>query len=383
MLEFNMFGNFSLKRLNAIFIKEFLQLRRDRMTFAMLVGIPLIQILIFGYAINTNPKNLPTVTLVYDNSNFSRRIVSGMVNSKYFTIIAEAKSDEEVNRYLRNGDALFAVTIPPQFTRDLIKGKNPSILIEPDASDPTTVANALGDITQIINSAVESEIKGAVSYLKKDPPPFNIIIHRDYNPEINTQYNVIPGLVGMILTLTMVIITSIAITKEKETGTNENLLSTPAIPLEIMIGKIVPYVLIGYVQVLLILGCAKYVFGVPILGSVWLLLFVCLFFIVANLMIGLIFSILAKTQMQAIQMCMFFYLPSIMLSGFVFPFYGMPVWAQNLGNLLPMTHFLPIVRGIMLKGNQFQNFSWHFYCLLAFLVVITIIGLLRYRKTLD
>ena len=256
-------------------------------------------------------------------------------------------------------------------------------MIEPDASDPTTVANALGEINQIINSAVESEIKGAVSYLKKDPPPFNIIIHRNYNPEINTQYNIIPGLVGMILTLTMVIITSIAITKEKETGTNENLLSTPATPLEIMIGKIVPYVLIGYVQVLLILGCAKYVFGVPILGSVWLLLFVCLFFIVANLMIGLIFSILAKTQMQAIQMCIFFYLPSIMLSGFVFPFYGMPVWAQNLGNLLPMTHFLPIVRGIMLKGNQFQNFSWHFYCLVAFLAVITVVGLLRYRKTLD
>ena len=382
-MGFNMFGGFSLKRLNAIFIKEFLQLRRDRMTFAMLVGIPLIQMLIFGYAINTNPKNLPTVTLVYDNSNFSRRVVSGMVNSKYFTIIAEAKSDEEVDRYLRNGEALFAVTIPPQFTRDLVKGKNPSILIEPDASDPTTVANALGDINQIINSAVESEIKGAVSYLKKNTPPFNIIIHRNYNPEINTQYNIIPGLVGMILTLTMVIITSIAITKEKETGTNENLLSTPATPLEIMIGKIVPYVLIGYVQVLLILGCAKYVFGVPILGSVWLLLFVCLFFIVANLMIGLIFSILAKTQMQAIQMCIFFYLPSIMLSGFVFPFYGMPVWAQNLGNLLPMTHFLPIVRGIMLKGNQFQNFSWHFYCLVAFLVVITVVGLLRYRKTLD
>lgn len=378
-----MFSGFSFTRLNAIFIKEFLQLRRDRMTFAMLVGIPLIQILIFGYAINTNPKNLPTVTLVYDNSNFTRRIVSGMVNSKYFNIIAEAKSDEEVDRYLRDGDALFAVTIPPQFTRDLAKGKNPSILIEPDASDPTAVSNALGEIDQIINSAIESEIKGAISYLKREPPPFNIIIHRNYNPEINTQYNVVPGLVGMILTLTMVIITSIAITKEKETGTNENLLSTPAIPLEIMIGKIVPYVLIGYIQVLLILGCAKYVFDVPILGSVWLLLFVCLFFIVANLMVGLIFSILAKTQMQAIQMCTFFYLPSILLSGFVFPFYGMPVWAQYLGNLLPMTHFLPIVRGIMLKGNQFQNFSWHFYCLVIFLVAVIIIGVFRYRKTLD
>lgn len=374
---------FSFQRLNAIFIKEFLQLRRDRLTFAMLVGIPLIQLLIFGYAINTNPKDLPTVTLVYDNSNFSRRIVSGMGNSKYFNIIAEAKSDEEVNRYLRDGDALFAVTIPPQFTRDLVKGKNPSILIEPDASDPTTVSNALGEINQIINSAVASEIKGAVSYLKIAPFPFNIIIHRNYNPEINTQYNVVPGLVGMILTFTMVIITSIAITKEKETGTNENLLSTPAIPLEIMIGKIVPYVFIGYVQVLLILCCAKYIFNVPILGSVWLLLFNCLFFIVANLMIGLIFSILAKTQMQAIQMCVFFYLPSVLLSGFIFPFCGMPIWAQYLGNLLPMTHFLPIVRGIMLKGNQFQNFSWHFYCLIIFLVVITIIGLFRYRKTLD
>lgn len=378
-----MFSGFSLTRLNAIFIKEFLQLRRDRMTFAMLVGIPLIQMLIFGYAINTNPKNLPTITLVYDNSNFTRRIVSGMANSKYFNIIAEVKSDEEVDRYLRNGDALFAVTIPAQFTRDLLKGKNPSILIEPDASDPTAVSNALGEINQIINSAVESEIKGAVSYLKSSPPPFNIIIHRNYNPEINTQFNVVPGLIGMILTMTMVIITSIAITKEKETGTNENLLSTPAIPLEIMIGKIVPYILIGYIQVLLILVSAKYIFSVPILGRVWLLLFVCLFFIVANLMIGLIFSVLAKTQMQAMQMCVFFYLPSILLSGFVFPFYGMPAWAQYLGNLLPMTHFLPIVRGIMLKGNQFQNFSWHFYCLVIFLIVTTFIGLLRYRKTLD
>jgi len=301
-----MFSDFSLRRLNAIFIKEFLQLRRDRMTFAMLVGIPLIQILIFGYAINTNPKNLPTVTLIYDNSNFTRRIVSGMGNSKYFDIVAEAKSNEEADQYLRNGDALFAVTIPTQFTRDLIKGKCPSVLIEPDASDPTTVSNALGEINQIINSAVESEIKSAISYLKRPTPPFNIIIHRNYNPEINTQYNVVPGLIGMILTLTMVIITSIAITKEKETGTNENLLSTPAMPLEVMIGKIVPYILIGYIQVLLILGCAKYVFSVPILGSVWLLLFVCLFFIVANLMVGLIFSILAKTQMQAIQMCIFF-----------------------------------------------------------------------------
>ena len=372
---------FSFKRFAAIVIKEFIQMRRDRMTFAMMVGIPVIQLIIFGYAINTNPKFLPTAIVCADHSPFSRSIVSAMKSSEYFSIITQVDSEQEAADLLKRAEVQFVVSFPENFSRELVKGQRPELLLQADAADPAAVSYAVASLGELVNGALQKDFRGI---LRKQPDSLvDIRIHRCFNPEIRTQVNVVPGLLGIILTMTMVFITSLAVTREKERGTMETLLSTPVMPLEVMTGKIVPYIVVGYVQITLVLALAGTLFDISISGSVPLLYLIAFFFITANLAVGVTISTLAKNQLQAVQMSVFFFLPSILLSGFMFPFRGMPEWAQWVGNILPLTHFLIIVRGIVLRGAEFTDFAGQFMAMVAFLIAVIIIGLLRYRKTLD
>ncbi|KTD20584.1 ABC transporter permease [Legionella londiniensis] len=370
-------------RLMAVIIKEFIQMRRDKATFAMIVGIPLIQLILFGYAINLNPRHLPTGIVNQDPSPLSRRILKSMENSTYFQFISPSLSEEEAAYLLKKGDVHFIVNFPPNFTRDLLKGLRPSLLLEADATDPAATSRALSVFTELAYLSLREELTGNLSGLQARPPPYRPLVHAVYNPLAITAYNIVPGLLGVVLTMTMVIITALAITREYERGTMENLLATPLRPFEVMVGKILPYIIVGYIQVMLILLMAKILFGVPMQGSIILLLILCLPFIAANLAMGLTFSTIASNQLQAVQSAMFFFLPSILLSGFMFPFRGMPEWAQLLGNFLPLTHFLKIVRGILLKGNGFSEVWQEIVPILIFTVVVLLIGFKRYRKTLD
>ena len=374
---------FAWYRFWAVVVKEFIQMRRDRLTFAMMVGIPLIQLVLFGFAINSDPKELPTAVLSADHSEFSRSFVHALENSGYFKVTAQPRSEAEAERLIAEGDAQFVVSIPENFARKLQRGERPAILVEADATDPTAVGNAVGALSQLAQGALDHDLRGSLQTLRGRPAPFEVRLHRRYNPEGITQYNIVPGLMGVILTMTMIMQTGLAMTRERERGTMENLLATPVRPFEVMAGKIVPYILVGYIQVTLILLAARLIFGVPILGSVMLLYVVVLAFIAANLSVGLMFSTVAKNQMQAMQMTFFFFLPSMLLSGFMFPFRGMPEWAQNIGSLLPLTHFLRMVRGILLKGNGLLETLPHLWPIGLFLLTVVAIGLKRYRKTLD
>ena len=374
---------FAWHRFLAVVTKEFIQMRRDRLTFAMMVGIPMIQLILFGFAINADPKELPTAVLVADHSEFSRSFVRALENSGYFKVTAQPRNETEAERLIAEGDAQFVVSIPENFARKLARGERPAILVEADATDPTAVGNAVGALSQLAQTALNRDLQGTLQPLQGKPAPFEVQIHRRYNPEGITQYNIVPGLMGVILTMTMIMQTGLAMTRERERGTMENLLATPVRPFEVMAGKIVPYILVGYIQVTLILLAARLIFGVPILGSVALLYAVVLLFIAANLSVGLMFSTVAKNQMQAMQMTFFFFLPSMLLSGFMFPFRGMPEWAQNVGSLLPLTHFLRMVRGILLKGNGLMETLPHMWAIGLFLLTVVAIGLKRYRKTLD
>ncbi|MHB9102079.1 MAG: ABC transporter permease [Sulfuricella sp.] len=374
---------FAWHRFLAVVTKEFIQMRRDRLTFAMMVGIPMIQLILFGFAINADPKGLPTAVLVADHSEFSRSFVRALENSGYFKVTAQPRNEAEAERLIAEGDAQFVVSIPENFARKLARGERPAILVEADATDPSAVGNAVGALSQLAQTALNRDLQGALQPLQGKPAPFDVQIHRRYNPEGITQYNIVPGLMGVILTMTMIMQTGLAMTRERERGTMENLLATPVRPFEVMAGKIVPYILVGYIQVTLILLAARLIFGVPILGSVVLLYTVVLAFIAANLSVGLMFSTVAKNQMQAMQMTFFFFLPSMLLSGFMFPFRGMPEWAQNVGSLLPLTHFLRMVRGILLKGNGLMETLPHLWPIGLFLLTVVAIGLKRYRKTLD
>ncbi len=374
---------FSSARLLAVIVKEFIQMRRDRLTFAMMVGIPMMQLTLFGYAINTDPKRLPTVILSLDQSDLVRSIQAGLQNSGYYRVVALARSREEVDRALDMGDALFAVTIPAGFTRDLLRGERPALLVEGDASDPVATANALAALPALERSALAHDLGGTLHKLEGGDPAFEIRVHRRYNPEGLSSYNIVPGLVGTILTMTMVVMTSLAVTRERERGTMENLLATPVTPLEVMIGKLLPFIGVGLVQVTVIIGAAMLLFDVPMLGSPAALALALLLFISANLAVGFLFSTLAKNQLQAMQMSFFFFLPSILMSGFMFPFKGMPQWAQVIGEALPLTHFLRIVRGVMLKGNGFME-SWpNLWPLGLFLVAVATLAVMRYQRTLD
>ena len=374
---------FNWRRFWAVVVKEFIQMRRDRLTFGMMVGIPMLQLILFGYAINSDPKHLPTAIYAADNSVFARTIVWGLRNSSYFDITREAKNEADIQNMLAQGTVQFAVEIPVDFSRKLLRGEKPDLLLEADATDPSAVGYAIAAINILTRTVLDRDLTGPLAKLRGAGPPFNLVTHQHYNPENITQYNIVPGLMGVILTMTMVVITGLAITRERERGTMENLLSTPVHPGEVIIGKIVPYITVGYVQVFLILLASKFLFDVPIVGSVPLLVGLTFLFIVANLAVGITFSTIAKNQLQAVQMAFFFFLPSLLLSGYMFPFRGMPDWAQDVGEVLPLTHFLRVVRGILLKGNGLVEVAPDLWPIALFLVVMLAIGIKRYRQTLD
>jgi ABC-2 type transport system permease protein len=376
-------GLFSFSRWLGIVGKEFIQLKRDRLTFGMIVGIPVVQLVLFGFAINSDPKRLPTALLVADRSEFSRSILAGLQNSSYFDFIGEAKDEDDADRMLAVGKAQFVVSIPADFSRRLVRGERPAMLIEADATDPTATGNALSAVNQLAQTVLSHDLTGSLSPLAGTPSAFSVIVHPRYNPEAVTQYNIVPGLMGVILTMTMVMMTGLAITRERERGTMENLLATPATVLEVMTGKIVPYILIGLLQVTIVLVLARVLFSVPIQGSVTVLYLSVLLFIAANLMLGLTISSVARNQLQAMQMTFFFFLPSMLLSGFMFPFRGMPGWAQLIGEALPLTHFLRIVRGVLLKANGWPEIWPEAWPIALFGLVIMAIGLRTFRSTLD
>ena len=370
----------SFARLGAMVVKEFIQMRRDRLTFALLIGIPIIQLALFGFAINNDPKGLPTIVHVADQGPHGRSILSALRNSGYFRLSEEAESRAEIDRALELGRVQFAVTIPVGFERALRRGEHPQILLEADASDPSATGNAIAALSRVMSDALKhdgGEIAATAS------PPFDIAVHRRFNPDGITQYNIVPGLIGVILTMTMVIVTAMAMTRERERGTMENLLAMPIRPIEVMIGKILPPIGMGAIQVAVVLLAARALFGVPMTGSFPALMIAVMLFIAANLCVGFTFSTIARNQLQAMQMSFFFFLPSILLSGFMFPFRGMPVWAQTIGECLPLTHFLRVVRGVMLRGNGFAEVAANAWPLLVILVVVTFVALRRYQRTLD
>lgn len=373
----------SPQRIKALIKKELIQLKRDRPTLIMIVMLPVIQLLLFGYAINMDPKHLPTVWLSRDDTFLTRRIRDTAVNSGYFDIKKSAFSDKNGHEALARGDAMFVITVPENFTRDVIRGTKPSLLIEADASDPSSVANAAGSLNGIVDSVLKSELARALAFLKNEETPFSIELHKSFNPEGFTRFNIVPGLIGMVLIFTGVMMTALALTRERERGTMENLLVMPVRPAEVMIGKITPFVFIGLFQAGMIILLARYLFDIPILGDVRILLGCCVVFIVCNLSLGFLISAIAKNQTQALQMSIFVLLPSLMLTGFLFPFKGMPPWAQKIGECIPLTYFVRIARGIMLKGTELSSLLPDLMPLCAIVAVVGVLSVKAYGNTLD
>jgi ABC-2 type transport system permease protein len=376
-------SRFSVARTYAVFIKEFQQMLRDRMTFAMAILMPVVQMLLFGYAINTDPKHLPTVVVTAEQGPLQRSLVAALQSTDYFRIVAQGVGEAEGDAMLARGDAQFMVVFPPHFERDVRRGQRPVLYMAVDATDPMAAANAMASLEQVGNQTLTRELTGPGQAVAPVASRLDLRVHKRYNPEGLSRLNIVPGLIGTILTMTMVMLTSMAMTRERERGTMENLLATPVRPLEVMVGKIVPYVVIGYIQLGVILLAAWGLFDVPLLGSFHLLMAMIGVFIVANLAVGFTFSTLARNQLQAMQMTFFFFLPSMLLSGFMFPFRGMPDWAQALGQILPLTHFLRIVRGIMLKGTGMAELWPELWPLLLFAMLAGVLALMRYRQTLD
>jgi len=374
---------FSFHRLWAIVLKEFIQMKRDRVTFAMMVGIPLMQLTLFGFAINSDPKHLPAAIRSADQGPFARTLVSALKQSGYFTLVKEAATEAETQRLLQLGEVQFVINIPEDFSRQLLRGERPTVLVEADATDPAATGPALSAVKSIADTVLNRDLPGPLARLRGTAGPIELSVHAHYNPENITQYNVVPGLMGVVLTMTMVIITALAITRERERGTMENLLATPVRPFEVMVGKILPYIAVGYIQLTIILIAARFLFDVPMVGNLGLVYGVALLFIAANLAVGITFSSIAQNQLQAVQMAFFFFLPSILLSGFMFPFRGMPVWAQWIGSCLPNTHFLRIIRGILLKGNGVTEIAPEIWPLVLFVTIAMTVGVKRYRQTLD
>ena len=374
---------FSASRWWAIVLKEFLQLRRDRITFGMIVGIPIVQLTLFGYAINTEPKHLPTAVVITEQSEFTRSFLAAMKNSSYFDFVEELSGEAAAREAMERGDVKFVVNFPADFTRRLLRGERPAVLIEADATDPAAAGAALSAVNQLAVAVARKDFGGALHSLAGAQAPFEVRVHRLYIPEGLTQNNIVPGLMGVILAMTMVMMTGLAMTRERERGTMENLLAMPPTPLEVMSGKIIPYVFIGLIQATIILLAARFLFHVPFVGSVILLYLVALMFIAANLTVGITLSSLAKNQLQAMQLTFFYFLPSILLSGFMFPFEGMPRWAQAIGSVIPTTHFMRSVRGILLKGNDWLDLWPHVWPMMLFTAVVMTIALRFYRKTLD
>lgn len=373
----------SLMRLRAAFIKEFIQLRRDRITFAMMIMIPLLQLTLFGYAINTSPRHLPTAVLVQDDSAFARSFIAAMRATDYFDISTSAASEEELDHLILSGKVLFGVQIPAHFGRDLMRGERPALLVVADAADPTATGGAVAALQGLSSQVFSRELTGPAAHLAPQPLPYELRVHQRYNPAGETRLNIVPGLMGLILTLTMLVFTALSVTREIERGTMESLLAMPIRPVEIMLGKITPYLMVGGVQMTIILVAARLLFNIPVIGSLWLLIGLTLLFILANLSIGYTFSTIAQNQLQAMQMSFFFFLPNILLSGFMFPFKGMPGWAQAIGEVLPLTHYLRIVRGIMLKGATFTDLQTDVLALAAFTLFAMGVAVARFRQTLD
>lgn len=374
---------FSITRARAVFIKEFQQMFRDKLTFAMAVAIPILQLVLFGYAINTDPKKLPTAIVSADHSPFERSFVTAVENTGYFAITSIGEDENAAVRDLDAGAVQFVIVIPAQFSQELVRSENPAILVTVDATDPSASGNAIAALNSLVPSAITDGFNGALSGLKPRPSPFELRIHRKFNPEGLSRYNIVPGLLGTILTMTMVMLTALAMTRESERGTLENLLATPVKSIEVMVGKILPYVILGYIQIAVVLIVGVLLFKIPIYGSVSLLLLLTGLFVVANLAVGFTFSTIARSQLQAMQLTFFFFLPSILLSGFMFPFKGMPTWAQWIGEFLPLTHYLRIVRGILLKANTIIELSWELAAIILFILTAGIVAILRYRQTLD
>ena len=370
-------------RILAVLVKEFKQLTRDRLTYAMMLAIPVVQLTLFGYAINTEPRHLPTAVLMQEDSRYARSITAALKNSLYFDFVAQARSPAELDRLIRNGEVQFAVSVPGDFSRRVARGDKAQILVEADATDPAATGGAVAALAALPQQALAHDLTGALAPRGQAPAPFEVVVHRRYNPEAITAYNIVPGLLGIILSLTLVMMTALSVTRETERGTMETLLSTPLEPLEVMIGKLAPYVMVGLVQTVIILVMAATLFQVP-MGGGWLGLSLGIaLFITGSLALGFLISTVARTQLQAMQMSFFYILPSILLSGFMFPFRGMPAWAQWIGEVIPVTHFLRVVRGSLLKsqgvGDQWRDLS----ALTAFVLVVTALAMARYRRTLD
>ena len=374
---------FSLARFGAVLFKEFIQMRRDRITFAMMIGVPIMQLLLFGYAINSDPRHLPTLVEMADDGPASRAILMGMQTSGYFEFEGIVTSAEEGDRALRDGTASFVVVIPPNFERDVVRGLSPEILLAADASDPAAAGGAVAAIGGIVNTAIAETLSGALTYAASSPPPFSVVVHRQFNPEGQTSTNIVPGLLAIILSMTMVMITAVAIVRETERGTMETLISTPVRPGEVMLGKILPYVSVGYVQTAVFLAAARILFDVPFLGSPLAFFVGFNLYIIVNLALGFLISTIARSQMQAMQISFFTLLPTILLSGFMFPFAGMPGWAQAIGSAIPATHFLRLVRKVMLKGAEMADIATDLWRIGFIMAVIVLIALRRYRQTLD
>ncbi|MDR2549233.1 MAG: ABC transporter permease [Desulfobulbus sp.] len=374
---------FSLIRWWGIVLKEFLQLRRDRMTFGMTIGLPIVQVMLFGFAINMDPKHMDTAVLAGEHSEFTRSFLSAMDNSGYFSFVEELPSEEAGRQALEQGRVQFVLTIPPDFSRRLVRGERPSLLLEADATDPAASSRAVSSMLMLIRSVSTRDFQGPLLSLRASQPAFDVRVHNLYNPEWSSQYNIIPGLIGTVLNMTMVMMTGLAMTRERERGTMENLLAAPVRPLEVISGKIVPYVFIGLTQVTLILLAARFLFHVPCLGSLAAVYVSALLFITACLAMGITFSSLARNQMQAMQLTFFYFLPGVLISGFMFPFSGMPPWAQHIGNVLPVTHFLRLIRSIMLKGADLWQMWVHIWPIALFTVVAIGVAVKCYKKTLD
>ena len=373
----------SFNRWWSIVLKEFLQLMRDRVTLRMITMIPIMQMVLFGYAINSDPKHMPTAIISSDHSQFSRSFIAAMKTSDYFDIVNEYPNEEAGRAALAQGDVLFILNIPANFSRDLIRGKHPALLVEADATDPTATNAALASLSGLVQSVSDKDLTGALAKLKSGAPAFDVQVQRLYNPEGISQYNVVPGLMGIVLSMTLVMMTGLAMTRERERGTMENLLATPVKPIEVITGKIMPYIAIGLLQASIILLGARFMFHVPFAGSIVAIYLAALLFIAASLTVGITLSSLAQNQLQAMQLTMFYFLPNMLLSGFMFPFAGMPAWAQFIGNLLPLTYFNRLIRGILLKGNDWVDLWPNVWPLMLFTAIVMGVAVKFYRRTLD
>jgi ABC-2 type transport system permease protein len=376
-------SGFSLSRLAAVFFKEFVQMRRDRLTFAILIMMPIMQLVMFGYAINTDPRHLAAVVVLRETGEFERSLLAGLRASSFFDIVREVTDPREADRMMQSGRATFIIEVPQGFERRLIAGQRPQILLAADATDPVAAGGAVGALSQIVQAAFAHDLTGALAPLAATPPPYELITQRRYNPAGVTALNIVPGLLGVILTMTLVMITSMALTREAERGTLETLLSTPVRPLEVMIGKTTPYIFVAAIQTSIVLATATFLFHVPFEGPLVALLAGLTLFVIANLILGFLISTAARTQMQAMQMTFFLFLPSILLSGFMFPFRAMPLWARTIAEGLPITHFLRIVREVMLKGSGLAAISNELWPLALIILALGGLALVRYRRTLD